>query len=121
MRLFTTGHAEPDPLTGSRHWYDLSGPEQDEYLLSCFKGEEVRLATQTKFDIYDRIASSIAHFLLEDYLGFEPSHQKESLVVQVRRSNALRKTLLGNRLIAAIARKELIERDSVKPEAFDYS
>jgi len=109
------------PLTGSRHWYDLTGPQQDEYLLSCFKGENARRGVESKFDIYDRVAGSIAHFLLDSYLGFEPADDREAFAVQVRRILNLKNTLLGERLIKAIGRRELIESEGVAPEDFDYS
>lgn len=115
------GHADVPPLTGSRHWYDLSGPEQDEYLLACFKGDRGREQTEQKLDLYDRIAISIAHFLLDDHLGFEPESPEQGLAVQVRRTLALQNTLLGERLMKALGRREVIEADGASPGAFDYS
>lgn len=115
------GHADVPPLTGSRHWYDLSGPEQDEYLLACFKGDRVREQTERKLDLYDRIAISIAHFLLDDHFGLEPKSPEQALAVQIRRTLALQNTLLGERLVKALGRREVIDADRVSPGAFDYS
>jgi hypothetical protein len=115
------GHADLPPLTGSRHWYDLTGPEQDEYLLACLKGDRIRRQTEQKLDLYDRIAISIANFLLDDHFGFEPKTPQQALTVQVRRTLALQNTLLGERLLKALGRREVIEADSASPGAFDYS
>jgi hypothetical protein len=115
------GHADIPPLTGSKHWYDLSGPQQDEYLLACFKGESVRSEVERKFDIYDRIAFSISHVLL-DRVDFQPADEKEALTVQVRRTLALKNTLLGERFLNALGRRSVMDRDSnVAPDDFDYT
>lgn len=115
------GHAPIPPVNGTRHWYDLSGLEQDEYLLSCFKGETTRLATETRLGLYDRIAVTIAHFLLDDHYDTEPAGEREAFAIQVRRTLALENTLLGERLIAALGRAGETAKSRGAPIQFDYS
>ena len=108
-------------FTGTRHWYELSGTEQDEYLLSCFKGEATRLATEQRVDLYDPIARSIAHFLLDDRYEIEPAEEREALEIRFCRTLALQNTLLGRRLIKAIVRAEVTAKSLGALHRFDYS
>ena len=110
-------------LTGDRHWYDLSGPEQDIYLLSCFEGEAERLRTERKLGLYNFIATSIAYFLLSERydlhgrdaallarLGLKSGRRRGLIMLEFSMS-LLKNTLLGTRLTMAIARMDESYRD----------
>jgi hypothetical protein len=103
-------------VTGTRLWGDLSGKEQDEYVLACFQGEAKRAETEKRFDLYDRTGRSIAEALLgvfyqyDYYAGvsrFEPGEAIRAERVTLIRSAALDGTLLGDRLRLTLTRRHV--------------
>ena len=101
-------------ITGTRCWTDLSGSEQDEYVLGCFMGEGARLALEKRLDLLDRTASSVTDGLLGSFRQYdintgEAHYQPESpdraqRVLTIRMA-VLRGTPLGERLSRARARQ----------------
>lgn len=110
-RMFVSKTKDVPPVTGSRDWYALTVKEQDEFLLTCFRGTKALEEFTQRLDLYDRISSSIARALLGD-----PNFEKETRSVPdtqmllARRARALENTLLGDRLLRALAREELRSR-----------
>jgi hypothetical protein len=101
-------------ITGSRSWEDLSGQEQDEYILACFMGETARLGIEQKFDLLDRTASSVADGLLGPFRQYDintgqahylPESPDRALRVLTMRMAVLRDTPLGERLSRARSRR----------------
>lgn len=108
------------PLTGSRHWSDLSGVEQDNFLLACFDGLPRRKEIENEFKLYDRIAASISHDLLGDkFFNFTPqtTEQREKLIAA--RAFDLKDTLLGERLLRAIARVDMLRTQKLGGEYYE--
>jgi hypothetical protein len=120
-------HAEPPLLTGSRHWNDLQGWEQDKYLLACFNGERIRAATEERLRIFDRIAGSIQYHLLGPFYQrapdaplYEPPSLETAEKVKMLRALALADTPLGRRLFQAIGRAELVRERGIEPATLVY-
>ena len=96
------------PLCGSRHWYDLSYEEQDQYFLSCFKGATAREKEAEKLGLFDRIALSIAHDLLGDkFYEFQPKNESDVQTLAACRLKDLEDTLLGQKLLCVLVRDDL--------------
>lgn len=117
---FVSYVSDRPPLTGSRHWYDLSGAEQDQFLISCFSGPAARSEIEKSLNLYDRIALSLAHDLLSDlFYNFTPKTVEQGEQLIARRSYDLQDTLLGERLMRAIARKEMMRNQHLGGEYYN--
>lgn len=100
-------------ITGSRRWENLTGQEQDEYILACFMGEAARLGLERKLDLLDRTASSVADGLLGPFrqydintgeAHYQPETPDRALRVLLMRMAVLHDTPLGERLSRARSR-----------------
>jgi len=127
---FTQDAIEYD-VRGTRRWTDLSGKEQDEYILACFQGEATRAKAEQRLDLYDRIAASIAGSLLgvfyqyDDASGvshYEPEDSARAERVTTIRASVLSDTILGKRLRLALSRRRVASPDySQDPQLIVYS
>ena len=111
-------------IRGCRHWSDLNGREQDEYIWACFEGEAARIAAEERLQLLDRIAMTVADNLLGPFRQLDDSdgcahYQPEGPArvgwVLLLRMVALRGTPLGDRLVAADRRRR------GRPEGVSYN
>lgn len=101
-------------IRGSRHWSDLRGSEQDDYIWACFEGESARVASEARLQLFDRIAATVADNLLgpfrqldvaDGYAHYQPENAARVERVLWLRMTALKGTPLGDRLSAALSRR----------------
>ena len=101
-------------IVGSRHWSDLKGWEQDEYIRACFQSESARAAAEKRLQLFDRIAGTVADNLLGPFrqlddgdgsAHYQPEDSARVDRVLSLRMVALKGTALGDRLSVALNRQ----------------
>lgn len=127
VEFVSYGHT-PD-ITGSRGWFELTGWEQDEYIMACLQGEMYRAEAAERLDLFDRTAWSLARALLGPLTGDEtglttsytPFDEATRDRVLRERVLSLNGTLLGERLKLARARRAVTTNpDQAKLLDYDF-
>jgi hypothetical protein len=113
-------------ILGSRHWSELKGWEQDEYIRACFEGESARAAAEERLQLLDRIAGTVADNLLGPFrqldiedgsAHYQPEDSARVDRVLSFRMVALKGTVLGDRLsVARNRRRSRPQEDSTYAE-----